>query len=289
MENRIVKAYQDDTLLRNSFNELAEKTFGINFEDWYQNGYWGKNYIPYSILDKDRIVANVSVNVTDFVWNGERKHFIQLGTVMTEETYRKKGLIRRLMQEIEKDYGKRAEGIYLFANDSVLDFYPRFGFQKAAEYQYSKQVHITEEKSVLQVPMQEKKDWKLLEKAISLSVNNSCFEMVDNTGLIMFYVTKFMQENVFYLEELNTYVIAEIEGNDLLIHNVFSETLVDLEEVIKAFGKGIKKVTLGFTPQDAENYIYTEIRQEDTTLFVKGKGFEAFGGSKIMFPTLSHA
>ena len=42
----IVKNIRDDAGLRNSFNRLAEKTFELNFENWYQNGYWKDNYIP---------------------------------------------------------------------------------------------------------------------------------------------------------------------------------------------------------------------------------------------------
>lgn len=289
MNYRIIKAYKDDSTLRFCFNELARKTFGLNFEDWYQNGYWGENYVPYSIFDGQKIAANVSVNITDFLWNGETKHFIQLGTVMTEEKYRNKGLIRRLMQEIEKDYGEKADGFYLFANDSVLDFYPKFGFQKTTEYQYSKQVSIHEEKKVKQLPMKEKADWKRFEQIMEKSVNNSRFEMIKNVNLIMFYITKFMQENVFYIEEQNTYVIAETEGENLLIHNVFFETPVDLNQVIRAFGEDIKHVTLGFVPQDTEHYIISKIQEEDTTLFVKGKGFNEFEQDEIMFPTLSHA
>lgn len=289
MSYRIIKAYKDNDTLRFHFNELAQKTFGLNFEDWYQNGYWREHYIPYSILDGDKVVANVSVNITDFVWNGEEKHFIQLGTVMTEEKYRNKGLIRRLMQEIEMDYGEKADGFYLFANDSVLDFYPKFGFEEAAEYQYSKQVSIHEERKVKQVSMKEKTDWKPFEQIIERSVNNSRFEMVKNVDLIMFYITKFMQENVFYIKEQNTYVIAETEGEHLLLHNVFSETPADLDLVIRAFGEEIKHVTLGFVPQDNEHYSISKIQEEDTTLFVKGKGFNGFEQDEIMFPTLSHA
>ena len=289
MSYRIIKAYKDNDTLRFHFNELAKKTFGLNFEDWYQNGYWREHYIPYSILDGDKVVANVSVNITDFVWNGETKHFIQLGTVMTEEKYRNKGLIRRLMQEIEMDYGEKADGFYLFANDSVLDFYPKFGFEEAAEYQYSKQISIHEEKKVKQVSMKEKTDWKPFEQIIERSVHNSRFEMVKNVDLIMFYITKFMQENVFYIEEQNTYVIAETEGEHLLLHNVFSETPADLDRVIRAFGEEIKHVTLGFVPQDTEHYSISKIQEEDTTLFVKGKGFNGFEQDKIMFQTLSHA
>lgn len=37
--------YRDDELLRRCFNELAEKTFGINFEEWYQAYFlWKKFY-----------------------------------------------------------------------------------------------------------------------------------------------------------------------------------------------------------------------------------------------------
>ena len=35
----IVKHYRDNKALRDSFNALAEKTFGLNFEGWYQNGF----------------------------------------------------------------------------------------------------------------------------------------------------------------------------------------------------------------------------------------------------------
>ncbi len=40
MDQRYVinKSYRDNDLLRESFNILAQETFGLYFEDWYQNG-----------------------------------------------------------------------------------------------------------------------------------------------------------------------------------------------------------------------------------------------------------
>ena len=125
----MIKNYKDNESLRLSFNELAGKTFGQDFEDWYQNGFWRENYVPYSIVENGKVIANVSVNITDILWDGELKKFIQLGTVMTEENHRNKGLIRQLMEEVEKDYGTKVDGMYLFANDSVVEFYPKFGFK----------------------------------------------------------------------------------------------------------------------------------------------------------------
>ena len=51
----IEKNYRNNDALRASFNRLAEKTFGLNFENWYQNGFWQDNYIPY-LEDREKIL-----------------------------------------------------------------------------------------------------------------------------------------------------------------------------------------------------------------------------------------
>lgn len=120
---------------------------------------------------------------------------------MTDVAYRKPGLICKIMEEIDKDYGDRAEGCYLFANDSVLDLYLKFGYRRAEEYQYSKQV--SGEDSIMkssigtmhQVPMKDKKAWDILEYVINTRRCYGRFTMVDNSGLFMFYVTKW--ESIF--------------------------------------------------------------------------------------------
>lgn len=47
---------------------------------------------------------------------------------------------RKLIEEVLKDWENNCDGIYLYANDTVLDFYPKFGFEKAKEYQCTKQI-----------------------------------------------------------------------------------------------------------------------------------------------------
>ena len=93
----IIKDYRDNAVLRRSFNELAGKTFGLDFEDWYQNGFWEDAYNPYSVVENGRVIANVSVNITDMLFDGSVRHFLQLGTVMTEETRRHQGCIRAII------------------------------------------------------------------------------------------------------------------------------------------------------------------------------------------------
>lgn len=284
-----IKAYANIIPYRVSFNELAKKTFGLDFKDWYQNGFWGENYIPYSLLDGDRVIANVSVNITDFDCGGELRHYIQLGTVMTDEKYRGQGLIRRLMQEIENDYGEGTDGFYLFANDSVLDFYPKFGYAPAEEYQYFKEVKQEGRCRVKPVPMKEKKAWDSFVKIMQKSVVNSSFKMQGNTDLIMFYITKFMQENVFYIEDADTYVIAELEEGELILGDIFAKKQVDIHKIIEAFGSSVKRATLNFTPLETEGFQIKRLQEADTTLFVKGKKIQEISQRRFMFPTLSHA
>ena len=286
---KLEKNYRNNDTLRKSFNELAQKTFGFDFEDWYQNGFWGDNYNPYSIVIDGKVVSNVSVNKTDMLMDGEVKHFLQLGTVMTDEQYRNKGLSKMLMEQIELDYAGKVDGIYLFANDSVLDFYPKFGFQKAKEYQYSRKVFNLGKNHLEQAVMDKPDAWKKLQEAMEHTIFHGKCDMVNNDGLIMFYVSGFMQENVFYHKDTDTYIIAELEDGKLFIHNVFSGTISNLETVIELFGKDVDEVTLGFTPANADGYEAVEIDEEDTTFFIKGDGIKVVETEKLRIPSLAHA
>lgn len=65
-EYKLIIGTGKDDKYRMSFNALTEKIFGFNFEQWYQDGYWKNQYIPYSLMDGDKVVSNVSVNIMDF-------------------------------------------------------------------------------------------------------------------------------------------------------------------------------------------------------------------------------
>lgn len=286
---QIIKGYHRNDRLRHSFNELAEKTFGLNFEDWYRNGFWGEDYTPYSAVTDGKIIANVSVNRTDFWHNGKIRHFLQLGTVMTEEKYRKQGLIRRIMEEIERDTAGKADGIYLFANDSVLDFYPKFGFRKSSEYQYGAKVSNTGKCRLEKVLMDSPAAWERLKNAIERNSFRGKLDLAHNPGLVMFYATKFMRENVYFHKPTDTYVIAETEGGCLFLHSIYSGQLKETGPVIELFGDGIQEVVLGFTPLDGEEYEVSKIREEDCTCFVKGEGLQILEREKLRIPSLAHA
>jgi len=82
-EYQFVIGYINDNELRKSLNNLTKKIFRLSFEQWYQDGYWKNQCIPYSLLDGDKIISNLSVNIMDFKVFGEEQRYIQFGTVMT--------------------------------------------------------------------------------------------------------------------------------------------------------------------------------------------------------------
>ena len=283
----IEKNYRNNEALRASFNRLAEKTFGLNFENWYRNGFWKDNYIPYSVVIDGEVVSNVSVNACNMNYKGQIVKLIQLGTIMTDDDYRGNGYARALMEEVLKDYDGKVDGIYLFANDSVLEFYPKFGFREAKEYQFTKDVTISGECTAQNVPLRDKIDFDRTVEILDTKKQNAQLYMVDNPGLYMFYLSQFMTENLFYIEECNSYAIAEVEDDTLILHTIIGAGAVD--EVIRAFGSQVKKVVLCFTPKDSSGFEKSVLHEEDTTFFVQGKFFEDSRDDEYMMQAITHA
>lgn len=289
MQYKYITNYKNNDILRNSFNELIEKTYSFNFVEWFQNGFWGEKYIPYSLVDEEKVIANVSVNKMDFNLDGTEKHYIQLGTVMTDKAYRGQGLSRYLMEKVIEEYIDKVDGIYLFANDQVLNFYPKFGFTKATEYQCCKIIDVkNNSKKVEHVDMSDSINRNKFLQTTKNCVNNERFSM-HNFSLIAFWTTGPMINKIYYCSGEDAYVIADINEGKLWIYQIISTRKVNLNNVINSFGGTIHKVYLGFTPYDSKGYDVYEYYEDDCTLFCMGKDLENMEIRKLMFPTLSHA
>lgn len=295
LKYRLISDYKDNDNLRRSFNKLTKETYGFDFEFWYVNGYWQDKYIPYSLLDGEEVIANVSVNIMNFEINNKLKHYLQLGTVMTNHEYRNHGLSRYLIHQIIDEWKNKVDDIYLFANDTVLEFYPKFGFHKCEEYQYYKVINPSDADpnttlDFIKIDMLNKQNREKFIQAVNNCVCNSKMTMKNNIGLMMFYTTSSLKDSVYYLPKINTYVIAEIDDNVLILHDVISSQSIDLELVIQAFSSfNIAKVILGFTPHNTEKYMVSLMQEDNTTLFILGNDLESVANNKMMFPTLSHA
>ncbi len=293
------KEVRTNDTLRESFNALTQKTFYFNFEGWYAAGHWGDLYVPHVLCDKDKVISNVSVNWMVFDVEGKKKTYLQLGTVMTDEAYRNQGLNRDIMEHIIKEYAPKVDGIYLFGNDSVLDYYPKFGFCKSKEYEYYMPHDATKHVDTYAlepVDMSNTAQCERLYKKIKSDSQkqneknqNDAFCMSENIGLFQFWLTAEYTEQVFYLPELDVYVVASIQNDTLYVYQIFGKQQVDISRLAGSFEAPVKEIILGYTPVDKKSFQVRERNEEDTTLFILGSDLQCIEQEKMSFPTLSHA
>ena len=100
----LVSNFKHDSEMRALFNRLTEATYGFNFEFWHEAGFWGNHYIPYSLMHDGKMVSNVSISKMEFNIDNEKKFGIQIGTVMTHNDYRHRGLNRYLMELVLEEW-----------------------------------------------------------------------------------------------------------------------------------------------------------------------------------------
>lgn len=282
------KNIRDQESHRTSFNALAGEVFDLSFEKWYQEGYWTDHYIPYVLLEDKKVIANISVNTMDILFNGQIRQYLQLGTVMTSPDYRKQGLSRYLMGEILKDWEHKCDGIYLFANDTVLDFYPKFGFQPETEYQYS--MPLTPHPGTFKkLDMENDRDKSLLRDYYEKSNPYSRLSVLNNYSLLMFYCSSFLKDCVYYSPEYDAVVIYMTEGQTLICSAVYCDAGKPLHHILASMAPATVNTTLlEFTPKDTENYTVSTKSWGDT-LFVLTRKENIFKNEKLSFPSLSHA
>ncbi|HKM35530.1 MAG TPA: GNAT family N-acetyltransferase [Lachnospiraceae bacterium] len=305
MKYKYVTNVRDDDTLRASFNELTQKTFCFNFINWYENGFWGDKYIPHVLVDGEKVISNISVNLMQFDMCGQVKKYIQLGTVMTDPAYRGQGLNKYIMENILEEYKGKVDGIYLFGNDSVLDYYPKFGFCPINEYEYAfKWNEESQPSSENKLPKYLLEKLNLSQKAVedklyqdikeyevfNLGNNpNEAFALYDNMGLFQFWLAEEYRENVYYLSEVGAYVLAKIESGILWIYQIISKSEINLQRLAVSFDEKPTEVKLSFTPVSSESYNVKLHKVEDSTLFVIGDSLRKVDTNRMMFPVISHA
>ncbi len=288
---QLLIGYQKENKYRQAFNQLAVNVFELSFEDWYQAGYWNDKYIPYTLFKNEQAIANVSVNVIDFDVLGNPMRTIQIGTVMTAKKYRNKGLNRLLMEYILKDWFDAAAFIYLYANPSVLELYPKFGFNCGHEYVHFGTVdHLPHNASTYEkLDMAKQKDRDLLYHRVKHSARYAKIAMHDNNDLVMFYATSLLKDNVYYLPTEDVIAIATVDDETLNLWDIFGLQCIELDKIIAVIApQSVKEVIFGFTPIDCSPYQVKPLVGEDT-LFIKSKQKSILDIESLMFPLLSHA
>ena len=130
----IIENYRDNELFRNEYFNFISKIFpDADFKEWYSKGFWKDEYNPVSVIKDGKIISNVSVARMNIIVEGRNLRGIQIGAVGTIPEYRNQGLSRVLMEHVIEKYSNETDIFLLFANETVLEFYPKFGFKRFEE------------------------------------------------------------------------------------------------------------------------------------------------------------
>lgn len=287
----LVHDIKENQELFSSFNTLAEKTFEINFAKWHDLGYWNEKYIPYAFTHNQEVIANASVTTSELVTRDKTYQVIQIGTVMTKKEYQKQGLSRKLIEQIITDYQDKVDFIYLFANETVLDFYPKFGFKRRDELMIEinpKQIKKFNE-GILKIEFADKKT-DIEEKAKQRNNQHLVTYLTDIDQLTLFYYSTAFEEMIFYIEELDTYVCFEIEDKELHLFDILSEKEVNVKEILSFLPlETIEKIYCHFELKEMADLEITTsvIPMDDNALFIFGELEQKIEAFK--FPLISHA
>lgn len=281
--------YRNEEKYRKSLAELAKAEFSIDLETWYQNGFWQGDYIPYSIVEDDKVISNVSVNVCNFKCRQKIRHLAQLGTIVTHPDHRNKGFASELMNKVISECEGSYEGIYLYCEENNVGFYEKFGFRRTYEYQCRKKVDITNLPTVERKHINSKENMSRMVDIIQRRAQYGERTMVGNTGLFMFYLAGPFADCIYYVPSAEAYAVASVEGETLTLYAIFANERISLGDIITSFGSGIKNVVMGFAPENNTGFELKKIEDDETILMTRGAFFENATNERFMFPEISHA
>ena len=286
---KLYKEYKQDEKLRNLFFEFTPLAlYGADFRQWYLKGAWNRNYQPYSLASDEQIVANVSFSTMDLLLDGKSVKGIQLATVGTLPDYRNQGFSRRLMEIVLEKFETTGELIFLFANESVMDFYPKFGFEPINEYVFETNVSSMKPAfKATQLNIHSKKDFELITKLAGnrLPVTR-VFGAENYEHILLWHLIYICSECIWYLPDEELIVIAEMEGNTLNLYDILSATPYSFEAILsKILPKKLERVVTYFTPELLDMDFRVFEKYEESPLFVKGEF--PLKGQKFKFPALA--
>ncbi|PLR80164.1 GNAT family N-acetyltransferase [Bacillus canaveralius] len=276
---QFIKDYKNEQQLRESFFQLADNVFAINFQGWFEKGFWTDRYIPYSYLAGNQVAANVSVNMLDLIIDGEKRSAVQIGTVMTHPDYRNQGLSASLMNIVLEEYQDEVDFIYLFANQTVLDFYPQFGFEAMNELQYSMKFTSTSSSDCANIRKLDGTNTGDLDFIYQFACErvpvSQRFGTDNSREILMFHCMNVFPHDIYYFDREEVMIIFKKQQSRIDIFDVISKRQVNIEGILSAIsGNSTDTIVFHYTPDDQRHEL--EKKRINDGLFVRTNGGQPF-------------
>lgn len=240
------------------------------FEEWIEWGCWDDAYTAFVAFDDDTPVANVSRTRMRLLVDGMERCGWQLGAVCTRPEYRGRGLGRRLLDSALAGCG--SDPVLLFANPTVRDFYPRFGFVPREEWVF--EAAFAAAPSATPAPTLDSSDPAVRARIRRLAAVGSPatqrFGARGHGDIALWYLAN------GYIPaprepQPGTLVFCTRQDDCLQVHEVLSDGAVDLAALIPTLiDSPIRRLRFDFTPERLWPQARAVATDPEADLFVRG-------------------
>jgi GNAT superfamily N-acetyltransferase len=279
--------YFDDPDAKASFERYAKKIFGLDFGRWKARGLWDDQYKAFSAFDGGECVASICVYPSQMTVGGVRKKGAQLLTVGTLPEYRSHGIQREIWKTVEAWIRRECDFTFLFTDDTAAGFYHKLGLIRLAEHfdvvQCPKLARRVETR-FKKLDLEQDGDYAIVERLAREREMVSSRLGFFNPNLLLFIFLYFYQNWSFYLQDIDTIVVAQEKEGRLRIHDIVARKMPKLSH-IETFLAQFNKQEIEFlfcTDRLGLDHPKTK-RVEDEVLFVsddfKLEGRFVFPGS----------
>lgn len=286
-----VTAFAHEQNLRKSFNKLARKTFGFDFELLYKSGLWNDRYHTHAFADDTQIVANVSVSALTAHIQQQKMKAIQIGTVMTDPSYQNQGLATQLLQRVIRQYEEETDLIYLFSRPGVEGFYEKLGFTAVEEHLFSipvsSELRPVPDYRKLQPVANPQDMLVLLDRYGKRHPQSEILDISDAQHILGFHTLYDPEIEIIELLEPAALLLYKKIGQTIHLYEVISQSRLIWQQIADYIAQpGITEVIFHFTPTFPDLEPIAHKHTERDTLFVNKPELLP---AVFQFPELSHA
>lgn len=266
---------RDDAAWHGAYCDYVSQVFRqADFRRWCEWRQWGDDYRAFCIVGDDgRVLANASVWRMRLLVEGRELVGYQLGAVGCLPQVRGQGLARRAVQAALAYCGSAP--VFLFANDSVLDFYPRFGFAPAPQtlFEAELQVEPVGDSRMVRAAALDLADGEVraafLRSAGEALPVSAGFAARDYGRIATWYAANGYASPLRRLDD-DTWVFAGVEDGVLTIEDVFATRPFDLSAALpRLIEQPVHTLRFGFTPERLWPRARALGAEADADLFVR--------------------
>jgi predicted N-acetyltransferase YhbS len=282
-----------DTSWHSPFFAFAAANFrgsdAARWQAWCDRGGWMADYEVFALVDGARIVSSIGRTRMQLVVNGEPRAGYQVGAVATLEPYRRQGLARRLMGQVIDALDDPDQPLILFANNSVLEFYPCFGFRRISQRRSTARVAI--EPGAARAPRCDPANAadraRLAKLCARAQPIRGALAARDYYPVLLWHLTC-RPVTAFWLDELDAVIAATAEGERLVLHDVIATRPFELGPVIaRLIVDPITELEFRFEPEDWWPTATHAVPDDaESPLFVRGGTTSIV--APVRFPEMAH-